>query len=129
MKTNTVSPAGVSGTTILLGILAAILVFAVLTGRKIPLVSTERSALIVLVILGMAMCAQGIGQVAAVGAWTHPLSILGYLLGALILVIAAAAFIGKPLPLIPGVHQAIIAVSILGVSKLVFSILHRFVWM
>jgi hypothetical protein len=129
MKTNTISPAGISGTTILLGILAAILVFAVLTGRKIPLISTERSALIVLVVLGMAMCAQGIGRVGAVGVWTHPLSILGYLLGALILVVAAAAIIGKPLPLVPGVHQAIIAVGVLGLSKLVLSVLHRFIWM
>ena len=128
MKANAISFTGSSGTTILLGILAAALVFAVLSGRKVPLISGERAALIVLVVIGMAMCTNGIGRVAAAGAWTHPLSILGYLLGALILVVAGAAILGRPLPLAPGVHQAIIAVSVLGVLKLVVSILHTLFW-
>ncbi|HEX6306434.1 MAG TPA: hypothetical protein VFZ76_19700 [Anaerolineales bacterium] len=128
MKATAISSTGSSGTTILLGILAAALVFAVLSGRKVPLISGERAALIVLVVIGMAMCTNGIGRVAASGAWTHPLSILGYLLGALILVVAGAAILGRPLPLVPGVHQAIIAVSVLGVLKLVFSIVHRMFW-
>jgi uncharacterized membrane protein len=129
MKTNAISSTGSSTTTILLGILAAALVFAVLTGRKVPLISGERAALIVLVVIGMAMCANGIGRVAAAGAWAHPFSIVGYLLGALILVVAGAAILSRSLPLVPGVHQAIIAVSALGVLKLVVSILHRLFWM
>lgn len=128
MKANAISSTGSSTTTILLGILAAALVFALLTGRKVPLISGERAGLIVLVVIGMAMCTNGIGRVAAAGAWTHPLSILGYLLGALILVVAGAAILGRPLPLVPGVHQAIIAVSVLEVLKLVFSIVHRMFW-
>lgn len=127
MKANAISSGG-SMTTILLGILAAGLVFAVLTGRKVPLIASERAALIVLVVIGMAMCTSGIGRVAAAGAWTHPLSITGYLLGALILVVAGAAILGRPLPMVPGVHQAIIAVSALGVAKLVVSALHRIFW-
>jgi hypothetical protein len=46
-------------------------------------------------------------------------------LGALILIVAALALMGRPLPLIPGVHQAIIAVSALGVLKLVLSAIHK----
>ena len=128
MKANAISSTGSSTTTILLGILAAALVFAVLTGRKVPLISSERAALVVLVVIGMAMCTNGIGRVAAAGAWTHPLSVLGYLLGALILVVAGAAILGRPLPLVSGVQQAIIAVSVLGVLKLVVSIVHRMFW-
>ena len=125
MKENIVPVTSINPTTIILGILAAGLVFAVLTGRRVPLISSERVALIVLVVLGMAMCANGIGRVAAANTWAHPLSIIGYLLGALILIVAGPALMGRPLPLIPGVHQAIIAVSALGVLKLVLSAIHR----
>lgn len=128
MKANAITSTGNSTTTILLGILAAALVFAVLTDRKVPLIASERAALIVLVVIGMAMCSNGIGRVAAAGAWAHPLSIIGYLLGAVILVVAGAAILGKPLPLVPDVHQAIIVVSALGVVKLVVSVLHRMFW-
>jgi Na+/alanine symporter len=106
--------------------MAALLVLATLTGRKVPFVSSDRAALIVLVVLGMAMCARGIGRVAAVGEWAHPLSILGYLVGALILVIAVASLAGKPLPLISSIQQAILAVALLSAAKLVLSALHRF---
>jgi SAM-dependent methyltransferase len=44
--------------------------------------------IILLVIIGMTICTQGgIGRVAATGQWTHPLSIIGYILGGLILLI------------------------------------------
>lgn len=125
MKGNSVPVVGINPTTIILGILAAGLVFAVLTGRRLPLITNERVALIVLVVLGMAMCTNGIGRVAAANAWAQPLSIAGYLLGSLILIVAVLALMGRPLPLIPGVHQAIIAVSALSVLKLVLSAIHR----
>ena len=57
--------------------------------------------LAILLVLGMAICAQGgIGRVAAAGQWAHPLAILGYLLGAAILILAAAVFFNVKLPLI-----------------------------
>jgi hypothetical protein len=126
MKATEMSFMGNTLTSAVLGVLAALLVLATLTGRRIPFVSSDRAALIVLVVLGMAMCARGIGRVAAVGEWAHPLSILGYLVGALILVIAVASLAGKPLPLISSIQQAILAVGLLSAAKLVLSALHRF---
>ena len=125
MKASSVPFTGNNTTTILFGILAALLVLAILTGRKVPFVSNERIALLVLVVLGMAMCMNGIGRVAAAGQWAHPLAILGYILGALILVVAAAGFFGWQLPLVSGARGAIIAVSALSVVKLALSFLHR----
>lgn len=116
---------GNNTTTIVFGLLAALLVYAVLTGRKLPLIGSERVALIVLVGLGMAMCMNGIGRVAAAGAWTHPLAILGSLVGVLILVVGVAGFFGWQLPLVDGARQAIIAVSGLAIVKLALSLLHR----
>jgi hypothetical protein len=126
MKATEMSFMGNTLTSAVLGVMAALLVLATLTGRKVPFVSSDRAALIVLVVLGMAMCARGIGRVAAVGEWAHPLSILGYLVGALILVIAVASLAGKPLPLISSIQQAILAVALLSAAKLVLSALHRF---
>jgi hypothetical protein len=125
MKTNSAPFMGNHTITIVFGVLAALLVFAVLTGQKIPLIGSEKISLIVLVVLGMAMCTNGIGRVAATGAWMHPLALLDILLGVVILLAAAAGVFGWQVPLISGTRQAIIAVSILSVAKLVVSILHR----
>ena len=126
MKTTGLSFMGSTVGTLVLGVLATLLVVGTLVGRKVPFISGERAALIVLVVLGMTMCTRGIGRVAAQGAWTHPLSILGYVLGALMLVIAGALLIGKPLPLITTTRHAILAIGLLTAAKLVFSTLHRF---
>jgi hypothetical protein len=128
MKATEMSWMGSTMTSAVLGVLVALLVLATLTGRKIPFITSERAALIVLVVLGMAMCTRGIGRVAALGEWAHPLSILGILIGVLILVIAAALLFGKPLPLISTTRHAILAIALLSASKLGLSALHRFLF-
>ena len=53
-----------------------------MTGKKVPLLSNVRLDIVLLVVIGMTICSQGgIGRVAAIGQWSHPLSILGYVLG------------------------------------------------
>ncbi len=75
-------------------------------------------------ILGMAVCANGIGRVATTGEWTHPLSIIGYLLGGLILVVGIAGITGLKLPLIAGPRQALITVAMLSGLKILTSLIH-----
>ena len=130
MKTTSLSAGGTNPAVIGLGILAALLVFAVLTGRKVPLLSNERAALLALLVIGMAMCTQGgIGPVAASGAWKHPLSILGYLLGAVIIVIGIAALFGKHIPPLASDYQSFAAVALLAAVKLALTAVHRlFFW-
>ena len=125
MNASTASPTYNPAADNLLGILTLLLVAAVLAGLKLPLISSYRTALVALLVIGMATCmAGGIGRVAAVNAWAHPLSILGYIVGGLILVIAAAALMGKPLPLISGDRAAFIAIAVLIASKWVLSQIH-----
>lgn len=112
------------GALLALGLLAALIVVASLSGWNLPWIANDRTALVVLMVVSLAMCSQGIGRVAARRAWAHPLSILGYLLGAAILGIAAAALLGIPLPWVASVREAIRAVAVLGVVKLVLSTLH-----
>lgn len=127
MKTNTMSTSGTNLVVIVLGILVALLIFAVLTGRKVPLLPSDRSALLALVIIGMLMCSQGgIGRVSASGAWWHPFSIIGYVLGAVIILIGIAALFGKNLPPLTSYYQSFTVVAVIAAIKLVLTTIHRF---
>ena len=111
---------------IVLALLFTAVVFVTVTGKKVPVISNTRVAMIALLLLGMAMCTSGIGRVAAIQQWMHPLSILGYLLGALILVIGLATTFGLKLPYIQSDIQAIVWVTILVGAKVLNTVVHSF---
>jgi hypothetical protein len=100
-----------------LGLIAAGIVYAVVNGKPFLFISGPRAGMIALFIVGLAMCSGGIGQVGMSGRWTSPLAILGYLLGALILVIFLSVFTGWKLPWIEGGSQAVVAVAVLMAVK------------
>jgi hypothetical protein len=125
MKTSSV-PSPISLNVIILAMLFVAVVFVAVTGKKVPVISNTRVAMVILLLLGMAMCTSGIGRVAAIHQWTHPLSILGYLLGALILVIGLATTFGLKLPYIQSDVQAIVWVTALVGAKVLDAVLHGF---
>ncbi|MBI3752133.1 MAG: hypothetical protein HY263_10830 [Chloroflexi bacterium] len=88
-------PAGISfalGTVTVVVCLA--LAYVAVTSNSVPVVGTVRTALIAMAVIGMAGCAvAGIGQAPVIG-WTHPISILGIVLGVLALAIVAAGLAG-----------------------------------
>ncbi len=102
-----------------LGLICAGIVYATLAGKSLPLISGPRAALIALLIIGMAACMGGIGQVGASGRWFSPLAIVGHLLGVIILVVILAAFTGWKLPLITRASQSVMAVAVLMAVKFV----------
>lgn len=112
------------------GILVLALIFAVvafvgMTGKKVPLLTNARLDIILLVVIGMAICTQGgIGRTAATGQWTHPQAILGYILGGLVLLIALAVFAGWKLPFIQTEQQALLTVVLLACLKVVNAVTH-----
>jgi hypothetical protein len=120
MKGNSMN-ASIITTPLILGIVVAVIVFAALNGKPLPLISTPRASLSALLVVGMAMCMGGIGQVAASGRWVSPLAIVGYLLGAAILVIIISAFAGWKLPLIATQTQAVAAVGIIIAIKVLIA--------
>ena len=125
MKTAPSSSAVITPAIVVLILVSAAVLFIGLTGKKLPLLSNLRIDIILLVVLGMAICTLGgIGRVAAQNAWTHPLAILGSLIGVAILVITLAAFAGWKLPLIQGDRQALVAIAILIGAKIVNSVIH-----
>lgn len=126
MKTNAASADGTNLVVIVRSILVAFLVFMALTGRKVPLLSSDRAVLLVVVVVGMFICSQaGIGRVSAINAWWHPLSIVGYVLGAVIILIGAAALFGKNIPPLTSYHQSLAAVAGIAVLKVILSTIHR----
>lgn len=86
---------------------------------------TEKTLLIVITLVGMAMCSMGIGQVAARGEWLHPMAIVAYAIGVLVLVIAGAAIFNIELPLIDSTRAAILAVIVLAIIKVALTQLHQ----
>jgi hypothetical protein len=118
-------PAVITPGVIGLALLFAAVTLIGVTGKKVPLLSNARVDIVLLVIIGMLICQQGgIGRVAATGQWTHPLAIIGYILGGLILFIALAVFVGWKLPFIANDQQALIFIAILASLKVVNAIIH-----
>lgn len=112
-------------TALILAALAAAVVFLTLRGTSLPLLSNLKVNLAILLVLGMALCAQGgIGRVAATGQWAHPLAILGYVLGAVILILAGAVFFDVKLPLVTSQQQAIVIIAALMAAKVIDSVSH-----
>ena len=118
-------PSVISPTIIILFLLAAGIVFIGATEKKVPFLSDIRIDILLLAVLGMAICSQGgIGRIAASGQWAHPQSILGYILGGLILVIALFSFFGWKLPFIQTGQQALLVIAGLAVLKFVNTAIH-----
>jgi hypothetical protein len=118
-------PAVMTPGILVLALLAAAVVFIGATGKKVPILSNVRVDIILLVILGMSICTQaGIGRIAATGEWSHPLAIVGYILGGTILLIAASVFVGWKLPFIQNDQQALLAIAILAGLKIVNAVTH-----
>jgi hypothetical protein len=95
------------------------------TGRKVPVLSNVRVDIVLLVGLGLAICTQtGIGRIAATGQWAHPQAFIGYGLGGLILLVAAAGLAGWKLPFVANGRQALLAIALLMVLKVANAVAH-----
>ena len=108
-----------------LGLLVVVVAVAVALGVKLPVITSHRAAIIALLVVGLVICPiGGIGRVAAANAWAHPISIVGYVLGALLLVMGAAYLLGRPLPLISGDRAYVFAFSGILLAKIILTQLH-----
>ncbi|MBI3971919.1 MAG: hypothetical protein HY332_11570 [Chloroflexi bacterium] len=88
----------------LLGVIAAMLVLAVITNTSasVPLLSSDRAAFYALVLIGMAVCTMGgIGRAQASLGWTHPITLVGIVLGTLALLLIGMVLTGRTAMLSP----------------------------
>jgi len=118
-------PSVISPGILILALLFAVVTIIGVTGKKVPLLSNVRVDIILLVLIGMAICTQGgIGRIAATGQWSHPQAILGYLLGGSILLITLAVFAGWKIPYVQSDQQALLLIAILAALKVVNAVTH-----
>ncbi len=109
----------------LFGLISALLVIGVLTNVTVQMGIGDRIAFIGLVILGLAMCGTGKLGLGAVYGWANPLHLVGYVLGALGLILTAFVLLSVPVPYIATDRAAIIALSILMLVKVGVAQLYR----
>ncbi len=114
--------------TLVLGLLAAGLVFLILTGRDVPIVGNGAGALVALGIIGIAMCSLGgIGPTQSALGWTHPLTIVGSILGVLALLVVALPLLGVRLPMLPDTRSAVLALAVIMLVKVGLMGVERFI--
>jgi len=125
MKSNSVSLNANSVVLGALGLLGALLVFAVLTGRQVPLISGDRRAFFVLLVVGFVMCALGPLRNIQPAEWGHPMNVIAAVLGGLALLLGLAVLTGMRIPLIPSSREAVTALAVIIVSKVVLAVVHH----
>jgi hypothetical protein len=122
-------PAVITPGILVLALLTAGIAYIGMVGISAPLLSNIKVDILLIVVLGMAMCAMGgINRIAATQQWAHPLTIVGYILGGLILLVTLSVLTGWKLPMIQNNSQALIAITILISLKFLTSFLHYFFW-
>jgi hypothetical protein len=82
-----------------LGLLALLMTIGVLSGWSLPLVEDYRSAIFWLATLGFGMCTLRLGATLARLGWRHPITLVGGLLGLVMLVLVVGLMSGAALPI------------------------------
>lgn len=122
MNTNVVAASWPSIWTVVGAVLALGITLATAVKANLPIISSERIAVFALIIVGFAMCAIG-GSGRAIGSYgvTHPVTIIGAILGILVLLVGASVLFGFHLPLIADDRTAVFVVAGLILLKLVIN--------
>jgi hypothetical protein len=113
---------------IIFGLAALGLVIAVLAGIKLPLLASDRAVLVALIVVGMGLCTYGIGRSQTLFGWANPITILGVILGVVILAIFVSRLAGWSLPLITSDRAAILTIGAIGVGKVLLQALQGLVF-
>ena len=120
-------PTVVTPSNVVIALFAAVIAFIDITNTRVPFLSNTRIDIMLVVAIGMAICSQcGIGRIAATKQWLHPLSIVGYILGGLILLVALAVVANWELPFIQNDQQAFFTILILACLKMANAMMHHF---
>lgn len=124
MKTLTLASTLSPAILVMLALVAAVTLLG-FSSTKLPVLSSLRADIVIVLVLGFAMCTMGgLKEVGAAGLWAHPLAILGIVLGILILLVGAAGLFGFRLPLITGEKQTLVAAAVLIGLKVLNSVVH-----
>jgi hypothetical protein len=110
---------------IALGFIALLLVASRLAGLTQRVGISDRAALVALLVIGMALCA--LAMKLEIYGWKNPFNLAGSAIGALMLLLIAAALLNIPIPFITGDRDAFIALSILMAVKILIDLMRGIV--
>lgn len=115
------TPIGVASYVV--AILTALLVWGVLSGKKLPLIPDVRTAFYILWVLGLAMSILAGTRDYPDGSFKMPAFLLTPLmaLGILAVLLLVARIVGLRLPLIPGYGEAFVVLAIIIAAKWVLA--------
>ena len=108
------------------GLGAGLFALAVLAGVKLPFITSDRAALVGLLLIGFAFC--GLGMEIDKFGWLNPLTLAGCVVGALMLGLFIATFAGLRLPFIPTDRAVFLALTLMGLLKVGFSVVRALVF-
>jgi hypothetical protein len=93
-----------------------------------PVEILTAQALLALGLIGIAMCTlSGIGPTQSALGWTHPVTIIGSILGVLALLMVVLPLLGVQLPLIADTRSAVLALAVIMLVKVGLMGVERFI--
>lgn len=125
MQSNLEVTTGFNGLSSALGLVALLLLIALLTGTTLPFLSDERRMFIALAVIGFLMCTFGGMRSVQPGEWLSWWSIFGITLGILAGVLIIAMLFGIKLPSISGYRDATLILACINLSKWVVGLFAR----
>ena len=101
----------------IIGLLALYVVVAHLGGRSVPFVTDDRTAFIVLAVIGIVMCGFGIQTILNSTGILSPGAFIGAVLGILVLIAFVLALMNRPMFLLSNYRTGFIALAIVMLAK------------
>ncbi len=111
------------GAGVLLGAAALILTGAVWTGLNLALGISDRAAWVSLLVIGFALCTQGM-QLERYG-WRNPFNLAGSAVGLVLLLACAGLFFGTSLPFLADDRSAFYTLALLMLLKVALAALRN----
>lgn len=106
------------------GIFAIVFIWLVLSEKKLPYITDDKSAFIAILILGIVMCTIGIGlrtmgpfKYTNSSDWFNILNVIEGISGVIATIIIIAVTMGKKIPIIGSYKMAFYALSIIIITK------------
>jgi hypothetical protein len=101
----------------IVGLLALYVVIAHLGGRSVPFVTDDRTAFIVLAVIGIVMCSFGIQTILRSTGLLSPGTFIGAILGILVLIAFVLALLDQPMFLLPDYRTGFVALALVMLAK------------
>ena len=106
---------------IIAGIVSLAAMYSGFTDKRVPFIYDTKTAVIVIAAAGFVMCSTGLIGLFINKAPAHPLTIAGYILGILALLVAIVQIYGLKVPYLYEPKNGLIAITVIIIIKVVIA--------